>query len=243
MNYNLGSASGSAYSLGYVGPYAGGDTPAITPDGDTTQYGTETVALTDWSETPTGATLDGVAVLSFSADGTTSVSFRAPGGVSAGDKTLVVSGPTESASATVTHAQPYPINIAAGAVDGKSILFGQKLGPGYAGTAYMDNAPAPYEIDGQGGSAVASGEAPSFKSPYTDWSDAPIANDVNDYLQAPSEFEGWMRSNHTRIYPDGTTQSWVVEYEVTAGGVIVPGLLSSHRIKMSIETPRIRMSL
>ncbi|MDG5498956.1 hypothetical protein [Marinobacter sp. BGYM27] len=243
MNYNLGSASGSAYSLGYTGPYAGGDTPQITPDGDTNQYGAETVTLTDWSESPTGATLDGVAVLGFSADSTSSVTFRSPGSVGSGDKVLVVSGPTESASATVTHTQPYPINIAAAAVDGKSILFGQKLGTGYAGAAYMDNAPAPYEIDGQAGSPVASGESLTFKPAYTDWSDAPIANDVNDYLQAPSEFEGWMRSNHTRIYPDGTAQSWVVEYEVTAGGVIVPGLLSSHRIKMSIETPRIRMSL
>lgn len=80
----------------------------------------------------------------------------------------------------------------------------------------MDNPGAPYEIDGEGGTAVVGGEVMSFKAPYTDWTDVPLQNSVDDYLAAPTEFLGWMRQDFVRLYPDGTTDTWSAEFEITA---------------------------
>lgn len=224
--------------LGHIN-YTPSSIPTISNvDGDNAvnQYQLCNINVSNFTETITSVTINAVAVESIPDNDPTDdvIQVRMPGSLATGSYDVVVSGATETDTISgVSYTQTHPVQLPTGTVDSNSILYGQTYDQD--GSVYMDNAAAPYEITGEGGSAVGGGETMSFTGGYTDWSDAPLANDVDDYLAAPAEFTGWMRSDHTRIYKDGTTASWGVEYQVTDGS---PSVFASYRAtKMPTRMP------
>lgn len=61
----------------------------------------------------------------------------------------------------------------------------------------------------------------TFKAPYTSWVDSPTVNDVNDYLEAPVNFEGSDQVTFSVLTPNGVSSNLIINFNVSASVITV----------------------
>jgi len=123
---NVSSLSGRTVAVSYLGPYTGSGALSIgtvdTDDAVTQYQQAVTVPLTNFTESITVVTLNGVFCPIQSQVVGTSVTVDFPGSLAAGSYTLSVSGATESATKTISYAQTHQYTSPVGLVDSNSLF-------------------------------------------------------------------------------------------------------------------------
>lgn len=201
----------------YLGAPAGGAAITNLDGGNTTaQYQVKTANVTGFTGTVSAGTLGGVALLSVvdNEDGT--VDFRAPGTVSSGTRTLVLTDGTDSPELEVTHTQTHAY-AAPTTVDTNSLFYGQAYETG----SYFRIVTDFEHITLDAATVDLAGT----------WGD-----NLNDIALADPGYEGPDAITLEMLYVDGATAQWTVSVTVSAGGIIIVDSGSRKGIRNAIRS-------
>lgn len=170
-----------------------------------------TFRVSGFTSTPTSVTLNGVSlafthemVIGGEGDIDITLTDPIPLDLAEGSYDLVVSNDDETATKSIGYVVTHPVALPdPGEYDSNSILAG-------LGTSFPAGSFALLPTLFVGDESI----TPTFKAPYTGWHDADLTLSIDDILEAPEGVFGTFSATAEALFPDGTTDTWVITLEV-----------------------------